>query len=271
MLDKRLLAGRALLVSGLARGYSYFMPEGRKAVVGDLFVWGPDKDGRLRRRLFESTLNTACLQRGVERIEGQLLCLQKLPLTRPALGGTLRSFSRMLMLKDGLDRLLAEPRARSGLQLCPWSDRLAEDASELIALAYRGHVDSRINDLYGSVAGARRLLAQTTHHTASVRFFAPAAIVAREPGASALRGMCLGSLVGEEVGHVTQLCVAPLARGRGLGSELLRRSLAALARAGCEAASLTVTESNAGAVQLYERIGFRSIASFPAFVWQRSQ
>jgi ribosomal protein S18 acetylase RimI-like enzyme len=50
---------------------------------------------------------------------------------------------------------------------------------------------------------------------------------------------------------------------------LLRRSLDAFARAGCKAASLTVTESNAVAVRLYKRNGFRSIASFPAFAWQR--
>lgn len=269
MLDRRLLCGRALLVSGVARGYSYFVAEGRKAVIGDLFVQDPDKNGRLERRLLESTLNAACLQQGVERVEGQLLCLDRLPALRPALGGIVRGFPRALMLKRGLGRPLAGRPANSSLHFCPWSEGLLGDASELIALAYRGHVDSRINDLYGSASGARRLLVQTTRYAVSARFFAPAAIVARAPEATALHGLCLGSLVGNAVGHVTQLCVAPHARGRGLGSELLRRSLDAFARAGCKAASLTVTESNAVAVRLYKRNGFRSIASFPAFAWQR--
>ena len=270
MLDRRMLSGRALLVAGTPRGYSYFVPEGRKAIVGDLFVRGPDKGGWLERRLLESTLNAACLQSGAERIEGQLPCLKRLPPLRPALGGTLHSFPRMLMLKNSLGRVPARRPGGPELQFCPWSDSLLDDASELIALAHRGHVDSRINDLYASVAGARRLVAQTAHLAVSARFCATASIGARDPRASGLRGISLGSFVGEEVGHVNQLCVDPRARRRGLGSELLRRSLGALARAGCQAASLTVTKSNAGAVRLYKRFGFRSMASFAAFVWQRS-
>ena len=270
MLDRRMLAGRGLLVAGRPRGYSYFVPEGRKVVVGDLFVWSPDNGGGLEHRLLESTLNAACLHSGAERIEGQLLCLKRLPPLRAALGGTLHSYPRMLMFKNDLSLESAQRASGPDLQFCAWSDGLLDDASELIALAHRGHVDSRINDLYSSVAGARRLVAQTTHLAVSARFCAPASIAARDPRSSGLRGIALGSLVGEEVGHVNQLCVDPRARRRGLGSELLRRSLGALARAGCKAASLTVTKSNEGAVRLYERFGFRSKASFPAFVWQRS-
>ena len=270
MLDRRMLSGRGLLVAGRPRGYSYFVPDGRKVVVGDLFVRGPDNGGRLERRLLESTLNAACLQSGADRIEGQLIYLKRLPPLRPALGGTLHSYPRMLMLKNGLSVVPTQRSNGPDLQFCPWSDGLLDDASELIALAHRGHVDSRISDLYSSVSGARRLVAQTTHLAVSAKFCAPASIGARDPRSSGLRGILLGSLVGEEVGHVNQLCVDPRARRRGLGSELLRRSLGSLARAGCKAASLTVTKSNKGAVRLYERFGFRSMASFPAFVWQRS-
>ena len=270
MLDRRMLSGHGLLVADRPRGYCYFVPEGRKVIVGDLFVRGPDKGGRLERRLLESTLNAACLRSGAERIEGQLLCLKRLPPLRPALGGTLHSYPRMLMFKNGLSLAPAQRSNGPALQFCPWSDGLLDDASELIALAHRGHVDSRINDLYASVAGARRLVAQTTHLAVSARFCAPASIGAREPRTSGLRGISLGSFVGEEVGHVNQLCVDPRARRRGLGSELLGRSLGALARAGCRSASLTVTKSNEGAIRLYERFGFRPMASFPAFVWKRT-
>jgi ribosomal protein S18 acetylase RimI-like enzyme len=66
----------------------------------------------------------------------------------------------------------------------------------------------------------------------------------------------LCSRVAPEVAHITQLCVAPAFRGRGLGRVLLQRSAEALVAAGFEAISLTVTEANDQAVRLYQRSGF---------------
>jgi len=68
--------------------------------------------------------------------------------------------------------------------------------------------------------------------------------------------MVLCSRVSPEVAHITQLCVAPAFRGRGLGRVLLQRSAEALLAAGFEAITLTVTEANDQAVRLYERSGF---------------
>ena len=71
-----------------------------------------------------------------------------------------------------------------------------------------------------------------------------------------------------DCGHITQVCVSPWARGAGVGYELLRQSLEALAAFGCRRTSLTVTASNTGAVELYERIGFRTTEKFSAYVWE---
>ncbi len=269
MLDRRALVGRAVVSSGRPAGYCYFMPRGRIATVGDLFVLRDcDRRGRMQQRLLESTLSAAALQPGVERIQGQLLFLRTLPSLRFALLGELRSFSRELMLATDLGFSGRRP-CRGGLQLSRWSDRHREGAAELIASAYRGHVDSFVNELYGSVEGARSLLRRLTARTGPTWFFPPASAIARAPGEASLAGMTMGSMVGDRVGHVLQLCVSPAAQGRGLGSELLRHSLSAFASAGCEAVSLTVTRSNRKALEFYERRGFDSIASFPAFVWER--
>jgi ribosomal protein S18 acetylase RimI-like enzyme len=83
-----------------------------------------------------------------------------------------------------------------------------------------------------------------------------------------LYGVCLTSMVASDVGHITQLCVSPASRGTGLGYELLRRSLVALADHGCRIVSLTVTTSNASAIELYERMGFVNRRDFAAYVWE---
>jgi ribosomal protein S18 acetylase RimI-like enzyme len=54
----------------------------------------------------------------------------------------------------------------------------------------------------------------------------------------------------------------------GIGHALLRQSLITLREAGCRSASLTVTAANEDAVALYERVGFRTVKRFPAYVWE---
>jgi ribosomal protein S18 acetylase RimI-like enzyme len=78
--------------------------------------------------------------------------------------------------------------------------------------------------------------------------------------------MVLLSRVAEGVAHVTQLCIAPTYRGRGLGNLLLHQSAASLLGAGFEAVTLTVTEGNEQAVRLYERFGFTLRHRFDAMV-----
>jgi ribosomal protein S18 acetylase RimI-like enzyme len=63
--------------------------------------------------------------------------------------------------------------------------------------------------------------------------------------------------LGELRGEVESLVVAPSARGAGIGTALLRAAQGELRRLGCTYWSVSVMEANDGAVQLYERAGFR--------------
>jgi ribosomal protein S18 acetylase RimI-like enzyme len=80
--------------------------------------------------------------------------------------------------------------------------------------------------------------------------------------------MVLTSAVAEGVGHTTQICVMPGHQGRGLGRLLMEASIQALRTMKFRTLSLTVTSANANAVRLYEDLGFRTIKSFAAGVWQ---
>jgi ribosomal protein S18 acetylase RimI-like enzyme len=83
-----------------------------------------------------------------------------------------------------------------------------------------------------------------------------------------LCGASLASLVAADVGHITQVCVAPSYQGTGLGYELMRKSMEALASHGCRSVSLTVTAANESALRLYRNMGFIERRSFSAFVWE---
>jgi ribosomal protein S18 acetylase RimI-like enzyme len=62
--------------------------------------------------------------------------------------------------------------------------------------------------------------------------------------------------LGERVGEVESLSVAPEARGRGVGTALLDASRERFRAEGIEFWSVAVVEANEGAAQLYERSGF---------------
>ena len=143
-----------------------------------------------------------------------------------------------------------------------------DPTAKLIRRAYDGHVDSLINDQYRTSTGARRFLDNSTQHPGCGIFFRQGARAAFDRLTGEMAGLCLGSLVQSRVAHITQLCVGPNYRGRGLGRQLLSRASQEYRRHGCDAVSLTVTASNEGAIRLYESMGFRTIHRFPAIVWE---
>jgi len=139
----------------------------------------------------------------------------------------------------------------------------------LIAAAYDGHIDSRINDQYRSPAGARRFLHNIVQYPGCGTFYRPASYAAFDALSGRMCGVSLASIVAPDTGHITQICVTPSARGTGTGHELLRNSLTTLREMGCTSASLTVTAANEDAVRLYERVGFTTVRQFTAYVWER--
>jgi ribosomal protein S18 acetylase RimI-like enzyme len=79
--------------------------------------------------------------------------------------------------------------------------------------------------------------------------------------------MVLASVVGNRVGHITQLCVDPACQGSGIGLSLLCRTLQRLQERGFRAVTLSVTASNHKALRLYERLSFSTLKDFYAFAW----
>ncbi|HXX71034.1 MAG TPA: GNAT family N-acetyltransferase, partial [Candidatus Acidoferrum sp.] len=100
------------------------------------------------------------------------------------------------------------------------------------------------------------------------QFLPEASFLARPSTGDRLVGMVLTSTVAEGVGHTTQVCVVPGYQGSGIGRHLMEQSIQALRRRHYSSLSLTVTSTNRHAVELYERIGFRTVKRFAAGVWQ---
>jgi len=259
------LAGSALVSGGNVVGYSYFVCEDGKGLIGDLYVLQRRRSADHEYALLQSSLDAMWQTPGVHRVESQLLMLMEADQHRVPYKNWFQTFPRFF-LEAPLAPRLAPRKLSSRIALVPWTEAWQEATGRLIAGAYQNHIDSRINDQYRSPMGARRFLANIVQYPGCGAFFAPASFAATDKGV--LCGASLASLVANDVGHITQVCVAPSYQGAGLGYELMRRSMESLAAHGCRAVSLTVTEANESALRLYRNMGFVERRAFSAYVWE---
>jgi ribosomal protein S18 acetylase RimI-like enzyme len=262
------LSGYALVVNGRVAGYSYYVCEDRKGLIGDLYVLNEYRETRNEKLLLSSVVEALARESGVRRIESQLMMLDSAFTRSLPKPNSVRVHRRNFMLVHlaPLSNLRLGAAAESN-RFEGWMPHRQEETARLIAEAYQGHVDSDINDQYRSIAGARRFLMNIVQYPGCGSFFQPASFCASDPYYAGIRGVSLASLVSSHVGHITQICVSPKVKGTGIGYELLRRSLQALAENGCTEATLTVTTENEHAVKLYERMGFCTLRYFAACVW----
>lgn len=266
--DMQALNGRALVRADQVIGYTYTVTDEDKGLLGDLYILRKFASPALEDQLLNATVESLYRTAGVRRIESQVILLRHPRPVPPAHAQDLRLFERCFMVCDlrrGRDWSPAPSRL---LDIDGWSERYQEDAATLIADAYEGHIDGHINDQYRSVSGARRFLQNIVQYPGCGSFYAPASWLAWRRDTGRMCAASLTSLVAEDAGHITQICVATSSRGAGIGREMLARSLHSLREAGCRQASLTVTASNRNAIGLYESMGFVTRHRFAAMVWE---
>ena len=160
---------------------------------------------------------------------------------------------RRLFMVQQLQNLWTPPRVDlpSELELRPWRDEDLTPAARLICEAYRDHPDSLINDQYRSVHGSMRFLNNIVRYSGCGTFSAPVSHVVVHRTNREFVGLVLGSRVSPESGHITQLCVHPRYRRHGMARMLLSVAAFHFMRQGATEISLTVTEANEKAIDLY--------------------
>lgn len=280
--DARMLPGFIALdgsrVENKISGYVFCVYEEAKAVIGDIFSIGAG-DGSLsaaqiERQLAEQMIVLLQNSPGTERIESQLLLHPRGKVSPAFLAHGFEVFPRHFM-----QHTMAGPKAASplpplpplpiGVRMRVWEESDFNHAARLITEAYAGHLDSHINDQYQSLAGSLRFLHNIVRFPSCGYFDPQASRVLESEATGEMIGLLLGSRIMEQTAHITQICIAPRWRYRGFAQQMLAECIASLQQRGFHAVSLTVTEANTQARRLYERMGFTSIHTFDAMVWNR--
>jgi ribosomal protein S18 acetylase RimI-like enzyme len=281
-LKEKRLSGYALVLDGVIRGYCFFFCDGEKGLIGDLFV-GPMPAGLDEAlKLLEHTNETLLAIPGLRRVEAQLPHYTFEDLESNFASWNYQGYRRRFMAlslaewkpttSSGLSssgRLPQTTAGRNEFWITSWERKYARESAQLLFGAYHNHVDAAINDQYGSVAGATRLIENIVHHQGCGEHLERVSKVAIYRPAHKLGGVLTVTAVRPDTAHIPQIAIASPLQGNGLGTALLESAFDDLAAAGYQRVSLTVTEANAGAVRLYERLGFRTFRTFGAFVFNR--
>lgn len=275
--DKR-LSGYALVDHGEIHGYCFFFYDGEKGIIGDLFVH-PDSIGQgHEQQLLEHTLETLLGTPGLRRIEAQLPHYERDELEPSFAGRRFRSFLRRFMSlsletrRENAAPTRSSPEAnqawmREEIRLIPWDRRYNDDAAEMLYRSYQKHVDALINDQYGSVMGATRLVENIINNQGCGDFLPRVSRMAVHASTQRLAGILTLTVVRPRIAHIPQVGVGPNYQGMGIGTAIMEAAFRDLAAEGYEQVTLTVTDANARAVRLYERLGFESFKTFGAFTY----
>jgi ribosomal protein S18 acetylase RimI-like enzyme len=269
--DAKILPGYAAIDRGRIFGYAFFVYEGSKGVIGDLFVANGDRlpdPHEVESRLLMHVIETLQQSPGIHRAEAQLLAHESGLVARPFMDQGFQRHARLFMVLPLAKATKPAAKANPELEIRRWSEPDYQSAAAVITTAYRGHVDSQINDQYRTLSGSLRFLNNSVRFPGCGTFDPDSSFVAVHKQTRSLAGLILCSRVRHDVGHVTQLCVLPEYRSHGIGQSLLAATAGNLQQRNFSMLSLTVTEANTHAVDLYRHLGFDIKRVFDAFVWE---
>jgi ribosomal protein S18 acetylase RimI-like enzyme len=292
-LDSHMLPGYVAMEGGQVTGYAFCVYEESKAVIGDVFALSSrqaalgegqpqrldnstcEEESRqvreieetLLRHLFETLQNSP----QVDRIESQLLLHPSGSHASCFREAGFEVYRRLFMVQPlaGVWNM-PRPNLPPELELRLWRDDDLVAAGHLIAEAYAGHPDSLINDQYRSAHGSLRFLHNIVRYSGCGAFSPQVSHVIVERHSRELVALVLGSRVSTQSGHITQLCVHSRYRRHGLARLLLSIAATCFFRQGLTEISLTVTQANANAIELYRSEGYDCTHSFDAAVWERT-
>src|SRR5260370_5450959 len=203
-LDAHALAGCVAFENGVAAGYSFYVLEEQKGLIGGLYVSSKFPQDSISQRLLEETLFS---MRGIPhlaRIEAQLMPFSG-PVDTPLLGQGFHLYTRQFMLLDLQKLGETKSGISADLRLIPRNDRCFQPFGQRVLLVYANHVDGEINDQYRSRTGALKFLKNIILLPGCGQFVPGASFVLHEPGSEELIAAVLTSEVSPRVRNTTHI------------------------------------------------------------------
>ena len=252
--------------SGRLSGYTYYVVNRPVGYIGTIFVRSEQAAPDVYSLLLEKALESLDSSSRLTRIESQIFAFNcdLVPLFQ---GLGFRVMKRHFLCLDlsppGQEN--TSPPLPAGFRITEWNDQLLLPVSDIIYKSYRGSPDQALCHDYQSRDGCARFVRNLVQHPGCGIFSRETSYLGLDPKGAVCAAL-LTSRIRPDTGMVPQVSVRSDCQGKGLGSHLLDRYFREARREGLLRVTLSVSEANQRACQLYSRLGFRRTKEFHAFI-----
>ena len=270
---QRQLSGFVATIAGATVGFAYYLVEGRRCSIGDIYVSKNFRGNDIDRDLASAVCDQLDAMARVRRIESQYVGIGTSKADAVFQSRGFERLERNYMLVELAEHLPNKSEDagsdESEVSIRGWQAADFSQATRVIHRSYRATHDSRINSQYRTEEGCAELLTILTDHIWCGDFLPQVSRVALRRSETMI-GALIASRVSKGVGHIGQISVHPAHQGRGIGRRLIASALAEFRRMGFKSITLAVTTANTSALHLYESCGFQTIHTFPVFHRERT-
>ena len=266
-IQRRALPGFVAVDGGRAVGYTYFLVQAAKGVIGTVYRADSEVPHDIVDLLQDAAADSLQANPAVRRIEAQIMPFHGVELTAAFERRGFECHPRRFLELD-LDALGTRRESDVLQSLVPLDPDDLDGIARVALHSYRNQIDAHICADYSSEAGCLGFL-RSLVDTPGCGTFMPTASFEALDASGCPCGFIIASRISATGAMIPQISISPGHQGRGVGKALMDASLHALAEQGCRTVALTVTEANRRAHAWYLRLGFRVRKPFAAYLWQR--
>jgi ribosomal protein S18 acetylase RimI-like enzyme len=248
-------------------GYTYFLVNQAKGIIGALFVSKTSQSQEAVEELLSLAITCLKDSQNIKRVGAQIMPFYNVNLTATFTQHGFGYYPRYYLNLDlnAPQKKIAFPSLE---KIIPWDSAYLERAAEMTRMSYHNQTDAEICEDYRTKAGCESYLHSLVENPGCGIFMPEASFMALD-AQNAPCGLVICCRISNGAGMIPQIAVHPSYQGRSLGNALMLRSFEQLRTMGFETVSLTVTKKNRRAFDWYQRLGFKIRKEFGAYVWER--
>ncbi len=266
---QKLLPGYVAVSEKEAIGYTYFLVNQAKGIIGALYVSKISRSQEAVEELLSLTISCLKESQNIKRVEAQIMPFHNVNLTATFTKHGFGYYPRYYLDLDlTLNARFKGIEASSIERIIPWNSAYLERAAEMTLISYRNQTDAEICEDYRTKAGCESYLRSLVDNPGCGIFMPEASFIGLDSQGDPC-GFLICCRISGGAAMIPQIAVHPSYQGRGLGNVLMGRSFDQLKAMSFRSVSLTVTKKNRRAYDWYQRLGFRIRKEFGAYVWER--
>lgn len=264
---QRELSGFAAMMGNTTVGFAFYVLEGLRCSIGDIYVSKPWRGSGADRQMAQAILDKLDATARLRRVESQCVNIGNDGANELFSLRGYERFERCYMMAHAasLNRNAVQREQLSDILIRPWNESDFTHAARIIHESYRGQYDSKINSQYRTLEGCAELLSIMTDHIWCGYFLPQLSRVAIDRAKNQRIGILIASRIAAGAGHIGQISLLPTYQNRGIGRSMIAAALSQFDERGFDSVSLAVTAANEAAYSLYQSCGFSTVHQFPVF------